>query len=143
MAADCDSDALARIVLYDGVCGFCNRSVRWLLARDTNARLRFASFQGKTAERLRASHPEIPVELESMIYVETSEGQTRIHRDSEAIFRVLAQLARPWSLLAWCRVLPRGLTDFAYRQVVNHRYSFGRSQECPLPSGEERARFLD
>ena len=47
----------ARIVLYDGVCGFCNGSVRWLIARDRDARLHYAPLQGETAAALRARHP--------------------------------------------------------------------------------------
>ena len=52
-----------RIVLYDGVCGLCDKLVQFLVARDRNRLLRYAPLQGDTAARLRAQHAEIPVDL--------------------------------------------------------------------------------
>ena len=55
--------APSRLVLFDGVCGFCDRAVRWLIARDPAGRLRFAPPQGEADAALRERHPEIPREL--------------------------------------------------------------------------------
>ena len=55
------------VVLYDGECGLCHRSVKFLLARDRK-QLWYAPLQGETAQKLRAIHPEIPATLETVTF---------------------------------------------------------------------------
>jgi predicted DCC family thiol-disulfide oxidoreductase YuxK len=132
-----------RLVLYDGVCGFCDASVRWLLARDDRALFRFAPLQGATAGELRARHPEIGDSLDGIAYVETSDGSERVHMRSEAVFRILAELDPPWKWFAMLRWLPRPLTELGYRIFARLRYRvFGRLDECRVPTPVERRRFL-
>jgi len=134
----------SRVVLFDGVCVFCEGAVRWLIARDPQARLRFAALQGETAAALRRAHPEIPEELETLVYVAANDGDEGVSLRSEAAFRVLAQIQGPWRRLAWLGRLPRWCTNPAYRLFVRHRYRiFGKRSECWVPSSDERSRFLD
>jgi predicted DCC family thiol-disulfide oxidoreductase YuxK len=134
----------ARIVLYDGVCGFCNGSVRWLIERDSDARLRYAPLQGETAAALRARHPEIPTELDTIVFVEGGPSGERVWLRSAAVFRVLRELPPPWRWVARLRwLLPQSVWDVAYRAFARRRYRwFGRLEACPIPSAELRARFL-
>jgi predicted DCC family thiol-disulfide oxidoreductase YuxK len=135
--------AFERLVLFDGVCGFCDRLVGFLIARDGAARLRFAPLQGETAAALRARHPEIPVDLETLVYVEASGGGEHVHLRSEAALRIFGELAGGWRRLRWLLVLPRPLRDAGYRLFARFRYRlFGRLAECRLPSPDERARLL-
>jgi len=132
-----------RLVLYDGVCGFCDASVRWLLVRDKRAVFRFAPLQGATAAALRARHPEIGDALDSIAYVEASDGDERVHLRSEAVFRILSELDGPWRHVAKLRWLPRPLADLGYRIFARLRYRvFGRLDECRAPTPAERGRFL-
>ena len=132
-----------RLVLYDGVCGFCDASVRWLLAHDGRAVFRFAPLQGDAAAALRERHPEIGDSLEGIAYVDASDGSERVHLRSEAVFRILAELDPPWRWLATLRFLPRPLTDLGYRIFARLRYRvFGRLDRCRVPSPAERCRFL-
>ena len=134
----------SRVVLFDGVCVFCEAVVRWLIERDPQARLRFATLQGETAAVLRRAHPEIPEELATLVYVAANEGDEDVSLRSEAAFRVLAQIEGPWRSLAWLGRLPRWCTDPAYRLFVCHRYRiFGKRSECLVPSSAEHSRFLD
>lgn len=140
---EASQDAARRVVLFDGVCVFCNASVRWLLARDPHARLRFATLQGETASALRARHPEIPEELATLVYVESDASGERVYLRSAAVFRVLGLLASPWRHLARLRVLPRGLCDRAYMAFARRRHRlFGQLEACPIPTAEEARRFL-
>jgi len=134
----------ARIVFYDGVCGFCNGSVRWLIERDAGARLHYAALQGETAAALRARHPELPTELDTIVFIEAAPGGEQVWLRSAAIFRVLRDLPAPWRWLAPLRwLLPRALWDVAYRAFARRRYRwFGRLETCPIPPAELRARFL-
>ena len=74
------------IVFFDGVCGLCNYSVNWLLARDPDHRLRFAPLQGSTAERLVKS--EIRNRLDTLVFVR--DGRTYVR--TAAVSRMLMTL---------------------------------------------------
>ena len=127
------------IVLYDGVCGLCSRSVRFLIKRDHARRLRFAPLQGETAARLRAEHPAIPETLESVVLVEDG----RAHLRSKAFLRVSRHLTRPWRWGWYFRWMPAFLLDLGYRLIAAVRYRiWGKVDLCELPAPEERARFL-
>jgi predicted DCC family thiol-disulfide oxidoreductase YuxK len=132
-----------RIVLYDGVCGFCNGSVRWLIDRDVARRLSFAPLQGETAAALRARHPELPDSLATIVFVTREAGGERVWLRSAALFRLARELPAPWRWLSALRVLPRALCDAAYEAFARRRYRwFGKLDACPVPPADVRERFL-
>jgi len=133
-----------RLVLYDGICGFCDRAVQRLLDLDRDGRLRFASLQGETASAIRERHSEIPADLDSIVYVELQDGTERVFWHAEAVLRICEalQLSSPWLTLA--RRLPRWLSGIGYRIFASQRYRFfGKLEQCRIPSPEQRAFFLD
>lgn len=133
----------ADLVLYDGVCGFCNGVVRWLLAHDAKKALTFAALQGETASALRARHPEIPESIDTFVFVERRAAGERVWLRSAALFRLFAALPAPWRWIAALRVFPRALTDRVYDAFARRRYRwFGELETCPVPTLEVRARFL-
>ena len=143
-AAGTRSQEPAGIVLFDGICAFCDAAVRWLMGCDPEGRLRFAPLQGSTAAGLRVRHPEIPVGLETLVYVDESGGSERVYLRSEAVFRACAAIsgAPPW--VALLARLPRAATDLGYRLFARLRYRvFGRLDACRVPGPGERARMLD
>ena len=132
-----------RLVLFDGVCGLCDHVVQYLLDRDREARLTFAPLQGETAAELRARHAEIPDDIDTMVLVTNLDGEERVYLRSAAAFGVASALGGLWRAVAWLRVLPRPLTDLAYRAVAASRYHiFGKHDACRIPRPEERLRFL-
>ncbi len=132
----------ARLVLYDGVCGFCDGAVRWLLERDPAGRFCYAPLQGETTAWLRRLHPEIPIDLDTIVLVESENNRSRVFLRSDAVWRVFAELAGPWRWFAWLRWLPRSLRDYGYGQFARRRYHwFGRFEACRMPDAAERARF--
>ena len=132
-----------RLVLYDGVCGFCDGAVRWLLAHDPAGRLHFAPLQGETSAWLRREHPEIPTDHDTIVFVASAGGISRVYLRSGAVWRACAELAGPWRRLAWLRWLPRVLSDPFYRVFARNRYRwFGRLDACRIPDAAERGRFL-
>jgi predicted DCC family thiol-disulfide oxidoreductase YuxK len=136
--------ASAGVVLFDGVCGFCDSAVRWLVRHDPEGRLRFAPLQGATADGLRARHPEIPTGLETLVYVETVGGGERVFLRSEAVFRACAAISGAPRWVGLAARLPRALTDLGYRLFARVRYLvFGRLDACRVPGPGERERMLD
>jgi predicted DCC family thiol-disulfide oxidoreductase YuxK len=129
------------VVLYDGECGMCDRSVSFVLAHDRAAVFRFAALQGPWAQALLRRHRRPSTEFSTML-VATADG--RVLERSRAAFHVLRRLGGPWRVLALLRFLPRTLTDWAYDQVAKRRMAiFGRLDACRIPRPEERARFVD
>ncbi len=134
------------ILLYDGVCGLCNRFVRFILRRDRGALFRFASLQCPFATSILARRPTNPSALDTIcVVLNYNEPNESILTRSDAVIFVLKQLGSFWRFCAWLlQLLPRSLRDWKYRLIARHRYRiFGRYDTCPLPSENDRARFLD
>ncbi len=126
------------IVFFDGVCGLCNASVDWLLARDDRAVLRFAPIQGETALRMLGRLAGNP-ESWSMVLVD----DTGRYRRSDAAIRIVRHLGGWWACIGLLLIIPRGLRDGVYGWVARNRYRFfGRRETCRLPTPAERGRFL-
>jgi predicted DCC family thiol-disulfide oxidoreductase YuxK len=133
------------IVLYDGVCGLCNRLVQFLLKHDGNDRFRFASLQSEFARVLLERHGLDPNDLDT-VYVVKDSGQSNesLLARSDAILYMLAQLGGVWKLTGIGWVLPKSFRDAAYKIVARNRYRvFGKHESCMLPEPQHRAKFLD
>jgi predicted DCC family thiol-disulfide oxidoreductase YuxK len=127
-----------RVVLYDGVCGLCNKAVSWMIARDHERRLAYAPLQGETAAMLRQAHPAIPSALKTVIFVEDG----RLWKRSAAIFAIFRHLDTAWRHLAFLRHVGF-LLDPGYWLVARLRYRiWGKSDACRLPTAAERAQLL-
>lgn len=134
------------ILLYDGVCGLCNRFVQFILLHDRNAIFRFAPLQGPLGERILSRHGIDSGKLSTLYVVLHYElADERVLLRSDAVLFVLNELERPWRLLAFSlKFAPRFLRDGAYNALARQRYRiFGRSETCVLPRGQDHSRFLD
>ena len=127
------------LVLYDGTCGLCDRSVQLILRHDRRGRFRFAALQSDLGRALLARHG-LPVDaLDTVVLVEDGRAWTK----SAAALGIARRLDRPWPALGVLRVVPRPIRDFCYDRVAKSRYRiFGRVDACMLPPPEVRARFL-
>lgn len=134
------------IILYDGVCGLCNRLVQFLLKHDKQGRLRFASLQSDFAARVLQRHGIDPKDLDTVQVIENYEQPgERVLQRSDAILRAGRELTGFWSVSATvAKVIPRALRDVIYRFVARNRYRvFGKYDTCMLPEPNQRSRFLD
>jgi predicted DCC family thiol-disulfide oxidoreductase YuxK len=128
------------LVLYDGVCGLCAKSVRWILRHERDSELRFAPLQGTTAAACRARFPEIPESIDTVVYIAGGRAYLR----SKAFLYLSRHLRAPWRWVHAFRWFPAVLLNLAYRLIAAVRYRiFGKHDSCELPSPENRARFLE
>jgi len=134
------------IILYDGVCGLCNRLVQFLLKHDTDGRLHFASLQSDFAEKVLGRHGIDPKDLDTVHVVENyDQPNERVLQRSDAILRAGRELGGVWGASSSiAKVVPRAVRDLVYRLVATNRYRvFGKYDTCMLPDPSQRSRFLD
>ena len=130
-------------MLYDGLCGFCDASVQWLLTHDKDDKFRFSPLQSDTALQIVSRNP-LPPGLDSIVLVlGAGTADERVLWHSAAIFAICRELRMPWRALSWYGGLPRAFTDFCYKLFARNRYLvWGRKEACRIPTPAERARFL-
>jgi predicted DCC family thiol-disulfide oxidoreductase YuxK len=152
-----EGESLPPILLYDGSCGVCARSVQFILRRDRRKTLRFASLEGRLGQAIVAAEPAL-AGVDSLVWIEprgpvvTPDGDpahplppARILVRSRAVLEAGRYLGGPWRLLsALGRAVPRPLRDWGYDLFARNRHRVtARTESCLLPSPEERLRFLD
>src|SRR5882762_7790768 len=114
----------APVVLYDGTCGLCSKSVRWILRHERDHELQFAPLQGETAAELRTRFPRIPQTLESVVLVDGDHAHLR----SKAFLHVSRHLRAPWRWGYALRWFPGFILDLGYRLIAATRYKiWGRA----------------
>jgi predicted DCC family thiol-disulfide oxidoreductase YuxK len=138
------SEPTGSVLLYDGLCGFCDWTVRLVLWADRKGIVRFAPLQGPFASDVITRHPEL-ADVDSLILVEDAgSDHERVRVRSDGALGVARLLGGPWRLMAIFALVPRPLRDWAYDAFARHRYGiFGHFDACPLPPQEVRSRFLD
>ncbi|MSR07793.1 MAG: DUF393 domain-containing protein [Gemmatimonadetes bacterium] len=131
------------VLLYDGLCGFCNGTVRFILERDRRRTMTFAALQGDYARGVIARHPELGG-VDSLILVDrpgAADEQVRVR--SDAALEIARYLGGLWSVAGVLSLVPRVLRDWGYDLFARSRYRlFGRYESCPVPELSVRERFL-
>ena len=126
------------VVLFDGYCNLCDRSVRFVIDHDRRRVFRFAPSQSPAAAAFlaRCGLGSAPG---TIVFVERDGWSVR----STAAIRMARRLGLPWSLATVALILPAGLRDIAYRVIARNRLRwFGQRDTCRIPTAEEAAQFL-
>lgn len=132
------------IILFDGVCVLCHRTVQFLLDKDRKRIFRFAPLQGETAKGVLDRHPEINNSAQSVILIRHYDTASEIvFQRSEAMFGILQELEGFWRVVSWLRFIPVFIRDWLYNWIAGNRYRwFGKYAECRMPAPEIEDRFL-
>jgi predicted DCC family thiol-disulfide oxidoreductase YuxK len=136
---------VTHLVLYDGVCGLCDRFVQFLLRIDTQDRLLFAALQGPVGTRILKEAGRMTDPLSTVVVVADylTPSQRLLDRSEAGLF-VIASAGGLYRTVAILRIFPRSLRDAAYDLIARGRYRiFGRFDACPVPTPKTRAKFLD
>jgi predicted DCC family thiol-disulfide oxidoreductase YuxK len=132
------------LVLYDGVCGLCDRLVAFLLERDGNDALRFAPLQSDLAREILARHGVVLAsDLDTVYVIDGYGGHERLYARSRAVLLTLARIGGFWRVVSWLRVIPAPLSNLVYGFVarVRHRL-FGKHDTCAVPPAGWQQKFL-
>jgi predicted DCC family thiol-disulfide oxidoreductase YuxK len=133
------------IVLFDGVCGLCNRLIQFLLKRDTKDKLRFASLQSDFARTALKRHNLNPLDLDTVhVIVNYGQPDEQVLSRSDAIICAVQQLGGIWRVITAGKLLPRSFRDAFYALIARNRYAvFGKSDSCMLPEPHQRQKFIE
>lgn len=129
---------LDKIVLFDGECNLCDRTVQFIIKRDKKESFRFASIQSSIGQSL-LNKLEVPNDINSFILIDENKSYIK----STAALRVCKELRGVWKLLYIFIFIPRPLRDMLYTLIAKNRYKwFGKKDNCILPTPEMKNRFL-
>ena len=127
------------IILFDGVCNFCNTAVNFVIKRDKTHTIFFSPLQTIAGQALLNQYSLPANELQSFFFIENGKAYTR----STAALKVCRHLNALWPLCYGFIIIPKFIRDGIYNWVAKNRYKwFGIRQECMIPTPDIKARFL-
>ena len=128
------------LVLFDGVCNFCNYWVNFAIKHDRRGKLRFTALQGETAKKVLPWYNINPTSLSSVIFIENG----KVYTQSSAVLQICRHLKGGWKLFYGLIIIPKFIRDFFYNIIARNRYKwFGKKESCMVPTDELKDRFLD
>ena len=138
-------DGNLHLLLYDGVCGLCNRVLQFVLEHDHRAVFRFAPLQSATGKAMVERCGGNPRELTSFyVFANYRTSTSQVFTKSEATLFVAGELGWPWRLALLMRVVPTAILNRVYDAISRTRYHFfGRLERCLAPRPEFQHRFID
>jgi predicted DCC family thiol-disulfide oxidoreductase YuxK len=127
------------VLLFDGECGFCNKSVQFFLKHEKNQAMHFAPLQSEAGEELR-TYFEIDPKIDSIILIRDYGAYIK----SCAALRLTLYMKGLWPLMAVFLIIPPFLRNPVYDLIAKRRMKiFGKVESCSLISLEDKVRFLD
>ena len=127
-----------KVVLFDGECNFCNRSVQFIIKRDQNKKFKFASLQSTIGRELVEKH-SIPKSIDSVVLVDNERAYTK----SSAVLRIALGLDRYWNLLSIFLLVPVPIRNIVYDLIAKNRHKFLKQHnQCMIPAKEDLDRFI-
>ncbi len=129
------------VVLFDGVCNFCNGTVQFIIDRDAKDTYRFCAIQSQEAKALLAGiGQKIPEgDPDSILLYDRG----KLYSHSTAALRIAKGMDGLWKIFSLGLIVPAFLRNIVYRFIARNRYKwFGKSESCRVPDAAFRKRFL-
>ncbi len=128
-----------KIILFDGICNFCNSSVNFIMDHDKKDVFRFAALQSDPGVELQKKFCLDPNDMQSFILIEGN----KYFKKTTAALRTARDFGFPWNFSYVFIIIPPFIRNIAYNIIAKYRYKwFGKRDTCRIPSPEERAKFL-
>ncbi len=126
------------ILLFDGECGFCNKSIQFFLKHEKNKKMHFAPLQSEVGKQLR-TYFEISEKIDSIILIKEHAAFVK----SCAALRLTPFMKGAWPLMMVFVIIPPFIRNIVYDSIAKNRKKlFGRTQNCELLPKEDKERFL-
>ena len=125
------------LVIYDGSCGICNKTIQFILDNKPKPIIRFVSFQSKKAQPYIKKYNI--KNMDSVVIIERGKSYTK----STAMLRLVKNLKTNWRYVYYLIVIPRPIRDLVYSIISKNRYRFTKKEfSCRLLSNKEKAFFI-
>lgn len=127
------------VILFDGVCNFCNGAVNFVIKRDKKALIQFAPLQSEKGRMFSRQFGFSEEDMKTFLFIEDG----RVYTKSTAALRVCRYLGALWPLCYGFIIVPKFIRDGMYNWIAKNRYKwFGKKETCMLPTPEVRTRFI-
>lgn len=127
------------IILFDGVCNLCNRSVMFIIRHDPDAIFRFAALQSDAGRMILSNAKQVQEKMSSIILIQGEKVLTH----SSAALTIAKQLKGPIKLAYAFIIIPRFIRDAVYNWIARNRYRwFGKKDQCMVPGPDLLKRFI-
>jgi predicted DCC family thiol-disulfide oxidoreductase YuxK len=128
-----------KILLFDGVCNYCNDKVNFIIKNDSKDVFRFVALQSETGQKI-ITYLGIDKTIDSIILYEP--GYAYFIK-SEAVFRIINHLSSSVKLLLLLNFIPTSIKNIFYDIIAKNRYKwYGKNEQCMLPSEEVVSKFI-
>ncbi|MBI3501239.1 MAG: thiol-disulfide oxidoreductase DCC family protein [Bacteroidetes bacterium] len=125
------------VLLFDGVCNYCNAWVNFVIRHDKKKKFRFAALQSEAGKKIMQQH-NIPAETDSAALIDNGKVYTK-----SSLLRVMKHVGGIYFSVYLLIIVPKFIRDFAYDIIARNRYKWwGKKNECMIPMKEVRERFL-
>jgi len=129
-----------KIILFDGVCNFCNSSVNYVIKHDKKDVFRFVALQSELGQQITDYLKIDTSKMDSFILYEPG---IAYYTKAEAALKVAKELGGLVSVLQLFHIIPNTIKNFVYDIFAKNRYKwFGKKESCMIPTPEMRNRFL-
>ncbi|MBS1492428.1 MAG: thiol-disulfide oxidoreductase DCC family protein [Bacteroidetes bacterium] len=127
------------IILFDGVCNFCDSSVNFIIDRDKKNIFKFAALQSEKGQEILEYFSLPKDDFDSFVFIEND----KVFKKSSAALKIANKLGGIWKIFYPLIVVPKFLRDFFYSLIANNRYKlFGKKDACRIPTPELKQKFL-
>lgn len=126
------------IILFDGDCNFCDKSVQFIIKNDIKSVFKFTSLQSDIGQELITKY-NIPKDTDSVVLIQDDTYYIK----SSAALRICKELKSFWKIFYIFLIVPKPIRDIFYNILAKNRYKlFGKRDSCMIPTKEQRERFL-
>jgi predicted DCC family thiol-disulfide oxidoreductase YuxK len=127
------------LILFDGVCNFCNASINFVIDHDPEKHFKFAALQSEIGQDILTKFNKNTKDFDSVILLKGNQ----LYQKSEAALEITKHLSGFWKYLSIFGILPTFFLNFFYDIIAKNRYKiFGKADSCRMPTPELRERFL-
>jgi len=128
------------VILFDGICNFCNGTVNFIIDKDKKKKFKFAALQSEAGQKVLNKFNLNVTDFDTIILTEGS----KYYEKSTAALRIAKRLGGIWKLFYVFIIIPTFIRNFFYDIIAKNRYKwFGKRDSCRIPKSEERERFLE
>ena len=129
-----------KIILFDGVCNLCERSIQFIIKHDKKDVFRFVSLQSELGVTI-VNYLGIDISKTDSIIL--YEPKIAYYHKAQAVLKIVNHLGGLYLGLRLFSIFPDGLLNWMYDIVARNRYQwYGKKESCMIPTPELQSKFL-